>query len=128
MRAALLTPVEAGMRTWLELFVDVVARGAEFATVALVAIGALEAGWRIVWQAVHRTGDAKSKREIWLRFASWILLALEFALGADIVRTAVAPTWDDIGQLAAIATIRTALSWFLERDLSSYEAAGGEKA
>ncbi|NEX93754.1 DUF1622 domain-containing protein [Caulobacter sp. 17J65-9] len=109
------------MRTWLELFVEVVARGAEFATVALVAIGALEAGWRIVWQAVQRTGSAQAKREIWLRFASWILLALEFALGADIVRTAVAPTWDDIGQLAAIATIRTALSWFLERDLSEFE-------
>ena len=31
-------------------------------------------------------------REIWLRFATWILLALEFALAADIVRTAVAPT------------------------------------
>ncbi|MBC6983675.1 DUF1622 domain-containing protein [Caulobacter sp. 17J80-11] len=114
------------MRTWLEVLVEVVARGAEFATVALVAIGALEAAGRLVWQAVHRTGTTQSKREIWLRFASWILLALEFALGADIVRTAVAPTWDDIGQLAAIATIRTALSWFLERDLSSFEE--GKKA
>lgn len=105
------------MNEWLEVFVEIVAQGAEFATVALVAVGAAEAAGRIVWQAVRRTGEAQAKRAIWLRFASWILLALEFALGADIVRTAVAPTWDDIGQLAAIATIRTALSWFLERDL-----------
>jgi hypothetical protein len=45
---------------------------------------------------------------------------LEFALGADIVRTAIAPTWDDIGQLAAIAAIRTFLNFFLERDLDAF--------
>lgn len=112
------------MQAWLEALVEVVARGAEFATVALVAVGALEAAGRIVWQTLRRTGTAQAKRGIWLRFAAWILLALEFALGADIVRTAVAPTWDDIGQLAAIATIRTALSWFLARDLSAMEAEG----
>ena len=55
-----------------------------------------------------------------LRFASWILLSLEFALAADIVRTAIAPTWDDIGQLAAIAAIRTFLNYFLERDLEAF--------
>jgi uncharacterized membrane protein len=40
-------------------------------------------------------------------------LALEFDLAADILRTAVAPTWNDIGQLAAIVVLRTALSFFL---------------
>ncbi|WKL57638.1 DUF1622 domain-containing protein [Asticcacaulis sp. ZE23SCel15] len=57
------------------------------------------------------------RREMWTRFASWILLSLEFALAADIVRTAIAPTWEDISKLAAIAVIRTALNYFLERDL-----------
>jgi uncharacterized membrane protein len=46
-----------------------------------------------------------------------LLLALEFMLAADIVRTAIAPTWQQIGQLAAIAAIRTFLSYFLEVDL-----------
>ena len=36
----------------------------------------------------------------------WLLLALEFELAADIIRSAIAPTWQDIGQLGAIAVIR----------------------
>jgi uncharacterized membrane protein len=49
------------------------------------------------------------------------LLGLEFELAADIVRTAIAPTWNEIGQLAAIALIRTFLNFFLEKDLEEYE-------
>jgi uncharacterized membrane protein len=45
------------------------------------------------------------------------LLALEFALAADILRTAVAPTWDDISKLAVIATIRTMLNYFLAKEI-----------
>ena len=62
-------------------------------------------------------------REIWLRFATWILLALEFALAADLVRTAVAPTWDDISKLAVIATIRTMLNYFLAKDIAAFDSA-----
>ena len=60
-------------------------------------------------------------RQIWIRFATWILLALEFALAADLVRTAVAPTWDDIAKLAVIATIRTMLNYFLAKDIAEFE-------
>ena len=41
--------------------------------------------------------------------ARFLAIALEFQLGADILSTAVAPTWDAIGKLAAVAVIRTAL-------------------
>jgi uncharacterized membrane protein len=40
-------------------------------------------------------------------------------LGADILRTAVEPSWDEIGRLAAIATIRTALNYFLQREIAA---------
>ena len=40
-------------------------------------------------------------------------------LAADIVRSIIAPSWNDIGQLAAIAVIRTFLNYFLERDLEA---------
>ena len=46
-----------------------------------------------------------------------LALALEFLLGADILQTAVAPTWDDIGKLAAIAVLRTGLNYFLALEL-----------
>jgi uncharacterized membrane protein len=53
-------------------------------------------------------------------------LGLEFELAADIIRTAIAPTWTDIGQLAAIGLIRTFLNYFLEKDLEHYEPNGAE--
>lgn len=50
-------------------------------------------------------------------FGSAIAVSLELLLGADVLATAVAPSWNDIGQLAAIATIRTALNYFLAKEL-----------
>ena len=47
-----------------------------------------------------------------------LALALEFLLGADILRTAVEPSWEEIARLAAIATIRTALNYFLQREIA----------
>ena len=52
-----------------------------------------------------------------VKFGSSVAISLELLLGADVLATAVAPTWDEIGKLAAIATIRTILNFFLEREL-----------
>jgi uncharacterized membrane protein len=43
------------------------------------------------------------------------------------LRTAVAPTWDDISKLAVIATIRTMLNYFLAKDIMAFDqtTAGG---
>lgn len=54
-----------------------------------------------------------------IQFGSSLTVALELLLGADILATAIAPTWDDIGKLAAIAVLRTALNFFLERELKT---------
>ncbi len=52
-----------------------------------------------------------------LRFGSWLALALEFQLGADIVATTLNPGAQQLLQLGAIAVIRTLLNWFLQREL-----------
>ena len=62
------------------------------------------------------------KDAIRLSLGRSLALALEFALGADILKTAVAPTWNEIGQLAAIAVLRTGLNYFLEKELRDAEA------
>jgi uncharacterized membrane protein len=62
----------------------------------------------------------RRKKMIWMRFGIWLLLGLEFELAADIVRTAIAPTRTEIGQLGAIAVIRTFLNYFLEKDVERY--------
>ena len=52
-----------------------------------------------------------------IQFDSSIALSLELLLGAGVLATAVAPNWDDIGKLGAIAVLRTSLNYFLEKEL-----------
>jgi uncharacterized membrane protein len=100
-----------------------IALAIEAAAVLVVSYGAIQALAGVIACAFGRSADAMRGREIWLKFATWILLALEFALAADLVRTAVAPTWDDISKLAVIATIRTMLNYFLAKDIAEFDRA-----
>ena len=63
-----------------------------------------------------------------LTLARFMALALEFQLAADVLATAVAPSWTQIGKLGAIAVIRTALNYFLAREIKEEEKAGTEAA
>jgi uncharacterized membrane protein len=104
-----------------------VALAAELCSVLCIAVGMVETLVQGVVVLVSRSGlSRRARREVWARFARWIILALEFSLAADIVRTAIAPTWDDIGHLAAIALIRTVLNYFLERDMEELAPKTGE--
>ena len=60
-------------------------------------------------------------QDLRIKFGSSLTVSLELLLGADILATAIAPTWDEIGKLAAIAALRTALNYFLERELDSFQ-------
>ncbi|MGZ5326426.1 MAG: DUF1622 domain-containing protein [Solirubrobacterales bacterium] len=46
-----------------------------------------------------------------------LALGIEFQLASDILATAVSPTFDDIGMLAAIVAIRTVLNYFLAQEV-----------
>lgn len=59
-----------------------------------------------------------------VQFGSAVAVSLELLLGADVLATAVAPTWNEIGKLAAIAVIRTTLNYFLERELKHSKSPG----
>jgi uncharacterized membrane protein len=70
----------------------------------IVAFGAIEAfvaASRLPFE--HGTPRGDERRAIWIRFARWLIAGLTFQLAADIVGTAIAPAWDEIGRLAAIA-------------------------
>jgi len=84
----------------------------------VLVIGAVRAIKTIAGHVLRRQPLASDVREIWMHFAGWIVLALEFALAADLIETVIAPSWREIGQLAAIAAIRTGLAWFLARDIA----------
>lgn len=102
---------------WLRLTVE--ALGA-----VVIAIGLVVAVAGLVRHALWERG--RGFNPVRLAFARHLTLALELQLAADILSTAVAPTWDRIGQLAAIAVIRTGLNFFLEREMQAAEASQQE--
>jgi uncharacterized membrane protein len=93
---------------WLRLLIEV--------TGALViGVGVLVAMYGLAATLAGRRGAEFIP--IRLTLARYLILALELQLASDIVSTAVAPSWDQIGKLGAIAVIRTALNFFLMRDV-----------
>lgn len=105
------------------------ASGVETAAAALIGLAAIEATLRSLLLFLphrdlgHAAGPhADAKEVVRLRLGRWLAVALEFELAADILRTAVAPTWNEIGQLAAIVVLRTVLNYFLQAEIDKAEA------
>ena len=85
--------------------------------IVIVAVAVLLAVWRYLVGLVRRS-EPITQESLRLGLGRSLALSLEFLLGADILRTAVEPSWDEIGRLAAIAAIRTALNYFLQREIA----------
>jgi uncharacterized membrane protein len=100
----------------------------EAAAAVIIAYGAIEATARFLSLVVRREDMRTNKEYIRLNLGQWLTVALEFELAADILRTAVAPSWNDIGQLAAIIIIRTALNFFLQKEIDKAEERARSKA
>ena len=94
-----------------------VALGVEAIAILIIAIGSIEALVNI-FRTLSRTSSIQ-KRVVWLEFAGWLVAALTFQLAADIVNTSFSPTWDEVGRLAAVAAIRTFLSYFLDLEVEN---------
>jgi uncharacterized membrane protein len=108
------------MEELFKTFAGYVALGVEAAAALLIVIGAADALYSMLARFFTGQVSPGIRKETWGRFGVWLLLGLEFELAADIVRTAISPTWNEIGQLAAIAGIRTFLNFFLEKDIERY--------
>lgn len=109
-----------------ELFQEVasgVALVLEAMVVLIIAGAAVKAFLRMAPLLWHDDLLVEARHDIWMRFATAIILALEFTLAADIIRSAVAPSWDSIGRLGAIAAIRIGLNYFLAQDIETFAEA-----
>lgn len=104
-------PVESVVNNtvqWLRL-------GIETVGVFIIALGVVVAIFGFGRALLAHQADGFNP--VRLQLARYLALGLEFQLGADILSTAVAPKWDEIGKLAAIAVIRTGLNYFLTQEM-----------
>jgi uncharacterized membrane protein len=88
------------------------------ATGALVIFAGAAVGFARFTMAAF-TRRAERFTTIRLDVGRFLALGLEFQLASDLLRTAVAPSFTEIGKLAAVATIRTALNFFLAREIEN---------
>jgi uncharacterized membrane protein len=89
----------------------------ETLSVATVLLGLLDCLRRST--RLRPNGGLPPLAAVRLSFGSWLSLALEFQLGADIVATTITPGRDNLIRLAVVAVIRTFLNLFLGRELEA---------
>jgi uncharacterized membrane protein len=116
------------MTDLVKTLAESISLGVEGAAALIIAYGAIEALWGSLLVITRKRTRHGLRKDVWLHFGVWLLLALEIEIAADIVRTAISPTWTDIGQLASIGIIRTVLNYFLEADLGRYEPKAAQEA
>jgi uncharacterized membrane protein len=82
---------------------------------AVIGIGALSTTFLY---ALSMLGLKRyTNTQIRLHLGQYLALGIEFQLGSDILGTAVSPTPEELGMLAAIVVIRTVLNYFLSKEL-----------
>src|SRR6478609_7466305 len=105
------------MEEIVKMITQYLARFVEVGAAIIIGFSSIKALSLYVHDLVILRNTIIPRIEIRQNLGRSLALALEFLLGADILQTAVAPTWDDIGKLAAIAVLRTGLNYFLAVEL-----------
>ena len=112
------------LRDWIAFLTDSAIVAIDAMAVVIIVVGTLEMFITCVRSVFSPSRTGRELRDGYLRYARWLMAGLTFQLANDIIISARAPSWDDIGRLAAIAFIRTFLNFFLERDIRETQALG----
>lgn len=116
------TSQSSPLEFWLKLLVGYLAAGAEIAAALVIGGAVLRGIGTYLRQFFSRSKQHFDASEvIRLQLGRMLALGLEFTVASDILRTAVAPTRQDILNLGAIVLLRTLLNYFLEREIQQVE-------
>ncbi len=104
---------------WLKVVVGYLAAGAEIAAAIVIGFGIIRGIVDYLSQSLSRSRrqHVDATELVRLKLGRVLTLGLEFTVASDILRTAVAPTRQDIVNLGAIVLLRTLLNYFLEREI-----------
>ncbi len=105
------------MKDWIAFLTDSAVVAIDAMAVLIIVAGTIEMFIACVRSIFAPSPTGRDIRDGYIRYARWLMAGLTFQLANDIIISARAPSWDDIGRLAAIAFIRTFLNFFIERDI-----------
>jgi uncharacterized membrane protein len=117
--------IEILPESFLRDAVDTMVRLVEAAGAVVIFIGALIAAVGFLRALPQRDPDAFVP--VRLTLGRFLALGLEFQLASDVLRTAIAPSFEELRKLAAVAAIRTALNFFLAREIREEQRILAEK-
>ncbi|WP_372014903.1 DUF1622 domain-containing protein [Pseudoxanthomonas sp. 10H] len=107
------------LRQWLYALSEPVIAAIDLMALVIITVATVAAFLRALRLMLRRDSiDGHERRAVWLTYSRWLVAGLTFQLASDIIESAVAPSWEAIGMLGAIAVIRTFLNYFLERDVA----------
>ncbi|HEY9810042.1 MAG TPA: DUF1622 domain-containing protein [Halomicronema sp.] len=119
------TPIDSvatPLESWLKVIVGYLAAGAEIAAALVIGVAVIRGIFEYISVLFSRSRPRVDVTEsVRLKLGRVLTLGLEFTVASDILRTAVAPTRQDILNLAAIVLLRTLLNYFLEREIEQGE-------
>ncbi len=104
------------LEEFVHLTAEYIALVINLLAILAIAIGCIQGAIGLTGLLLFKADEDKLM-PVWMSFGRWLVAGLTFQLAADIVETSIAPTWAEIGKLAAIAGIRTFLNFFLDRDM-----------
>ncbi|HKP15669.1 MAG TPA: DUF1622 domain-containing protein [Gemmatimonadaceae bacterium] len=105
------------MKEWFTVASETSIVVIDMLALVVVVVGTLEA-FVAGLRAMFSSALGHERRDVWLRFARWLVAGLTFQLASDIIETSISTGWEAIARIAAIAVIRTFLNYFLERDVA----------
>ncbi|HET7823216.1 MAG TPA: DUF1622 domain-containing protein [Ornithinibacter sp.] len=109
------TVAEVLPESLLHSIVNLMVRLVEAAGAVVIVVGAAISVVLFLKALPHR--DPRAFVPVRLTLGRFLALGLEFQLASDVLRTAISPSFRQLAQLAAVAAIRTALNFFLAREI-----------
>src|SRR5919112_4583287 len=109
------------LESFLTPFVNIITFGIDVAAGLIIGISALFGLVSFLMVLTKSTKEqTHAKETIRLRLARGMLLALDFEVGSDILKTILVPSFNELAILAVIVTIRIALSWSLSKEIDRH--------
>lgn len=109
------------MKEWLNYVGEIAVVIINAMALLIIVLGTIEAFIRSIIILFKPKPAGRQFHNAYLRYGRWLVAGLTFQIAADIIKTAVAPTWLELGRLGALAVLRAFTNYFLERDLFEIE-------
>jgi len=104
----------------MKIIIEYISQAIALVSIAIIVYGTILAIFKFVKSLIKK--NPSGIRQIRADFGGYLLLGLELLIGADIIKTIVEPTYQELIILAGIVILRTILSVFLNREIKDIES------